>query len=153
MKQVSLFLVIITTSFFVACTSVPSDGYENEITGTWYTQGKRSTIQVSAKEDHYYGKIINLKRPLTRDGDPKLDFRNPDPDEKTNLLKETKVLHNVRYKGDKVWEGVFYNYQTGKDHDVKISLTEEGNLFLESPDLERDMTWRSEYPVGTSNAE
>ncbi|MGM0566877.1 MAG: DUF2147 domain-containing protein [Bacteroidota bacterium] len=149
MKQIFLLLWVITSSLFMACTSAPDDGHEDEITGTWFTQGKRSTIKVAAEEDSYYGKITDLKRPLNREGEPKRDFRNPDPDKKTNLLQGTKVLRDVKYKGDKVWEGVFYDYKTGEDHDIKIRLTEKGNLLLESPELKRDMTWRSEYPVGT----
>lgn len=153
MKQISLFLLIAITSWFMACTSSPADGHEDKITGTWYTQGKRSTIEVSANEDHYFGKITDLKRPLNRDGEPKRDYRNPDPEKKTNLLQGTQVLRDVSYKGDKVWEGVFYDHKTGKSYDVKINLTEEGNLLLKSPDMKRDMTWRSEYPVGAKPVE
>lgn len=148
MRSVAIFWIVIPVLvFFGGCNNV-SDEYEDDITGTWFTQGKRSAIRIYAEEGNYVGEIVELKRPLNSDGEPKRDFRNPDPAKKSNRLIGTKVLHDLEYDGDKTWnEGYYYDYKSGEKMPVVVTLNEEGHLQVEV-EGEEPMLWRSEYPVG-----
>ncbi|MDZ7774520.1 MAG: hypothetical protein U5L09_02355 [Bacteroidales bacterium] len=77
MIRTLLFLVaIITAGLFYGCNN-NADGFEDEISGTWYTQGKRSTIKVFAEEGKYFGEIVDLKRPLNSGRGTEKGFPQP----------------------------------------------------------------------------
>jgi len=149
MIRTLLFLVaIITAGFFYGCNN-NADGFEDEISGTWYTQGKRSTIKVFAEDGKYFGEIVDLKRPLNSEGEQKRDFRNPDPEKRNNLLTGTRVLTGLEYDGDKLWNNVYYyDHKSGEKQEVVVKLKKDGTLSLQVEGMEKPMTWRSEYPVG-----
>lgn len=144
-KFIGLFVALLLAAALTGCNSAPDDGHQDDILGTWYTIGQRSTIKIYKQGDAYFGKITDLKRPLNRDGKKKRDFRNPDPDKKNNLLIGTDVLMELEYDGDKVWDdGRYYNHHRGEIKDCEVSMTKDGNLKINVEGSDKPMVWRSE---------
>jgi len=144
MRKISALVATAFLMFTLFSCGSPDDEHKDKITGTWYTTGKRSTIEIYKKDGDYFGKIVDLKRPLDRDGNKKKDFRNPDPAKQNNLLIGTEVLIDLEYEGDKVWsDGRFYDHRKGKLYDCQVTLTKEGNLKVQAEGKERVMVWRA----------
>lgn len=136
------------TLLFTHCGS-PDDGFQDDIVGTWYTQGRRMTVEIYKQDKAYFGKITALKRPFDRQGNPKRDFRNPDPKKKDNMLIGTRILLELSYQGDKEWDGGdYYDVQSGELKDIEIKENTDGNLEVQLDDDEHVEIWRSEYPIG-----
>ncbi|MCF8231385.1 MAG: DUF2147 domain-containing protein [Bacteroidales bacterium] len=143
-KITVLFISAFLTTMLFSCGN-PNDGHQDDIVGTWYTKGRKATVEVYKEEGKYYGKITDLKRPLTREGKKKLDFRNPDPKKKNSPLMGTRLLLDLEYDGDKVWdEGRYYDYNRGKLYDCEVSVTADSNLRINLESKEKDLTWKNE---------
>ncbi len=142
-KLTSLIFITTLTFIFLSCGN-SNDGHQDKILGTWYTIGKRSTIEIYKEDGKYFGKIVDLKRPFDREGNKKKDFRNPDPAKQGNLLIGTKALIDLEYDGDKVWsDGKYYDHRKGQLYDCTVTMTKEGDLKVKVDGKERDMIWRA----------
>lgn len=143
-KIIDLLLGAFMATLLFSC-GAPDDGHQDDILGTWYTKGKIATIKIYKEEGEYYGKIIDLKRPTNRRGKKKRDIRNPDPRKENTPLMGTKLLLELEYDGDKVWdEGRYYNYRKGEIHECEVSIKEDGNLRINLEDKEDDLIWKNE---------
>jgi uncharacterized protein (DUF2147 family) len=74
--------VLLIASFlfpFAAPVTGPDD-----IVGVWLTENDESKIQIFKSGNEYFGKIIWLKEPSDKNGNPKKDKNNPDPAKRNN---------------------------------------------------------------------
>jgi uncharacterized protein (DUF2147 family) len=84
------------------------------------------TVKVSPCGDNLCGKIIDLAKPLDKNGNPKIDKENPDPALRSRPVIGLSLLQNMRPAGEGQWEGAIYNPDDGRTYDAKMTI--DGNV-------------------------
>lgn len=107
-----------------ACTSVINRAYaqKDKIEGIWYNEEKTAKIEVyKAVDGKFWGKIIWLKEPL-RNGQPKMDEKNPkEALRKTPLIGLILLKHFKKEDEDTYENGEIYDPKNGKTYSCKIT--------------------------------
>ena len=127
-------LIIIIIAILVVVSNLFSiDG--DKILGKWYTENKKSIVEIYVENGKYQGKIIKLKTPFYSEnhekaGQIKKDDKNPDPEKRKQTLEGLKILFDFQYneKKDKWIKGKIYDPESGNTYFCKISLNEKGEL-------------------------
>lgn len=95
----------------------------DEICGEWYTPNKKTLIRMYRCGDRYCGRLVWMKEPRRRDGTPKRDSQNPDPDLRNRKLLGIQVVFDLEYRGDHSWGGgKIYDADTGKMYSAKVTI-------------------------------
>ena len=102
-----------------AAAATRADGIPS---GTWIMQNGKVTVRVSNCGGDLCGTIVNLKRPLDKNGKPKLDKENPDSSLRGRPVIGLTILNGLKQKGDGRWEGTIYNPDDGNTYDSKLRL-------------------------------
>ena len=91
--------------------------------GTWLTEDGRARIRVERcgpQEKNVCGYVVWLKVPLSDKGQPRLDFKNPDPKKQTRPSLGHQLIMGLKPNADSRFEGKIYNSEEGKSYDVTI---------------------------------
>ncbi len=102
---------------------------KDRIEGVWYNQEKTAKIQIYlAKDQKYWGKIIWLKEPL-RDGKPKLDDNNQNPNLRQRPILGLAILKRfVKTDEGNYEDGEIYDPKNGKTYSCIIKFANENEL-------------------------
>lgn len=101
----------------------------DSVAGLWLTQDGKAKIQIFKEGDHYSGRIVWLLHPNMPDGQPKLDFHNPDEKLRTRPIMGLKLLQNFKYQGNNIWDdGEVYDPTGGKTYSCKMTLIDANKL-------------------------
>ena len=94
----------------------------DDVTGLWWSQKKESQMEIYAKGDKYYGKLVwVIKNP------GKLDVKNHDPKLRTRVVLGSDIFTDFVFNGKDTWEkGFLYDPSSGN--------TYQGYLKMESQD-------------------
>jgi uncharacterized protein (DUF2147 family) len=95
-------------------------------TGTWILSTGKVTVRVDKCGGALCGKIVGLKKPLDKHGNPKVDKENPNPELRSRPVIGISLLQNVRPAGDGRWQGAIYNPDDGRTYSAVLSL--EGDV-------------------------
>ncbi len=121
-KTVSLFLIV---SFAFSTLAQNKDA----ILGKWLNASGEGQILIYKKGEHYFGKLIWLKKPDDEKGNVKLDNKNPNSSFKSRPLLGLELLKDFTYEGDGIWEdGSIYDPKTGKTYSCKMSMISSDKL-------------------------
>lgn len=91
--------------------------------GTYMTDKNEGMVEITKKDNKYYGKLIWTKTP------GKLDSNNPDKNQQTDKLAGKEILKAFVFDGKDLWhEGTIYDPKNGKTYSCKINRDEKGNL-------------------------
>lgn len=91
--------------------------------GTYMTDKNEGMVEITKKDNKYYGKLIWTKTP------GKLDSNNPDKKQQTDKLAGKEILKAFVFDGKDLWhEGTIYDPKNGKTYSCKINRDEKGNL-------------------------
>jgi uncharacterized protein (DUF2147 family) len=101
---------------FVATATLPDD-----IVGVWFTENDESKVQIYKVGNEYFGKIIWLKEPNDKNGNPKRDIKNTDPAKRNNPAIGIMVLKNMRFTDGK-WKGIIYGPKRGREANCTLTL-------------------------------
>lgn len=102
----------------------------NGILGTWFNQEKDSKIQIYKSGESYFGKIVWIKN-HPADGNPALDSKNPDEEDRKKPVMGLNILKNFRFSGKNSWiEGQIYNPRDGNSYAGKMTLKNKNTLDL-----------------------
>jgi uncharacterized protein (DUF2147 family) len=118
--------LILSVVLLAFVSAYAQDG--DSIVGEWYTEEKRSVVDISRCGDMYCGKIVWLKYPKDDAGTDKADLKNPDEILRARPLLGLEILKNFKYKGTNEWAG-------GKIYDPKNGKTYSCNMRLEGDTL------------------
>lgn len=91
--------------------------------GTWLTEDGRARIRVERcgpQEKNICGYVVWLKVPLNDKGQPRLDFKHPDPKKQTRPSLGHQLIMGLKQNADSRYEGKIYNSEEGKSYDVTI---------------------------------
>ena len=80
------------------------------------------TVEVSNCGDGLCGRIVALKKPLDRHGNPKRDKDNPNPSLRNRPLLGLALLQDMRQAGNNKWQGLIYNPDDGRTYDAVVNL-------------------------------
>lgn len=103
---------------------------QDDIKGVWMTQEANSKIEIYEKEGQCFGKVVWLKEPNDRKGNPKTDQNNLDKTLRGREILGSDMLTELKYiKG--AWRGKIYAARKGRILDVAIRSESADVLDLE----------------------
>ena len=113
MNIIAITILFITSHFTYA---------QSEIIGVWHTQDKEVKVEIYENNGKYFGKTIWLKNPNTKNGNPRLDERNPNQSLRKRSLLNLVILTDFIYE-DKEWiDGRLYDPNEGETYSCKMWL-------------------------------
>ena len=99
--------------------------------GTYLTEDGRARVRLEkcgSASDRLCGYVVWLKIPLNDKGEPRIDFRNPDPKKQARASLGHQLILGLRPNADAHYEGKIYNSEDGKSYDVTIWTDAPGEL-------------------------
>ena len=91
--------------------------------GTYLTEDGRARIRVErcpSSSEQMCGYVVWLKTPLNDQGQPRMDFRNPDTKRRDRLSLGHQMFMGLKPNSDDRYAGQVYNSDDGKRYDVSI---------------------------------
>lgn len=95
--------------------------HPDDILGIWLADDNEVKVEVYKVNNEYFGKIIWLKEPNDKNGNPKKDKNNPDPAKRNNPAIGILILKNIIFKEGK-WMGTIYGPKRGKETQCTLQL-------------------------------
>lgn len=97
--------------------------------GTWKLANGKVTVKIDyCTTDRLCGDIVALSKPLDKQGKPKVDRKNPNPDLQARPMIGLRVFSNMKPEGANSWSGKIYNADDGTTYRATAKL--EGNKFV-----------------------
>src|SRR5262245_11383468 len=98
--------------------------------GRWVTEDGWSHVEIYPCDANLCGRIVWLKEPRERDGQIKVDAKNPDPAKRTQTLVGLTIMWNFAGTSDpSEWDGGrIYNPLDGETYRAKLRLHADGKL-------------------------
>ena len=98
--------------------------------GRWQTEGGKSHVQIYACGAQLCGRIVWLREPLGKDGQPKVDIRNPDQSKRAQKIVGLVMLWSFNKSSDpNRWDGGrIYNPEDGETYKSTLTLRRDGKL-------------------------
>jgi len=117
---------IISCSMFLGLTQL---GHA-DVSGIWLTVGGKSHVEISNCDDNKFcGKIIWLKEPNDKDGNPKKDINNRNDNKKDRSILGINLLKGLEKTGDNEWEdGYIYNPEDGETYSSEMKMIDDDTL-------------------------
>lgn len=108
------FLIVLMFSLFYEFSFAQAD----KILGVWLSEEKDGKVEISKRNNKYYGKIIWIAPKNYVNGEPKKDINNPDPALRTRSNLGLEILKDFVYdSGDKEWtDGTIYDPKNGSTY-------------------------------------
>ncbi|MBA4239642.1 MAG: DUF2147 domain-containing protein [Sphingobacteriaceae bacterium] len=112
---ITIILLLFSFSFFAQSGDL--------LIGTYMTDKNEGMVEITKRDNKYFGKLIWTKTP------GKLDSNNPDDKQKTEKLAGKEILKDFAFDGKDLWHnGTIYDPKNGKTYSCKITRDEKGNL-------------------------
>lgn len=99
--------------------------------GTYLTEDGRARVRLEkcgTAGDRLCGYVVWLKVPLNDKGEPRIDFKNPDPKKQARPSLGHQLIMGLKPNADAHYEGRIYNSEDGKSYDVTIWTDAPGEL-------------------------
>lgn len=92
-------------------------------TGIWLDDTGQGAIEILPCGDLLCGRIVWLKDPNAKDGNPLTDVLNPNAGQRQRPICGLQVIGNLKQQSNGSWDnGWIYDPKEGKSYDVAISL-------------------------------
>jgi len=110
---------------------VPDGASQSDISGYWLNDAGDVIVRIYKCDDGTMaGDVVWTLDSLDPYGEPIRDVMNHKPQLRSRLVKGITVLSDFEWSYDAWRSGTYYNFQTGNDYEIKISLDKAGNLRL-----------------------
>ncbi len=97
--------------------------------GTWRTTNGKITVDVTyCGEPRICAKIVALKKPLDKQGRPKVDHENPDPALRSRPVIGLEIMSGMKPDGQDRWRGSIYNADDGNTYAATASFDNDKML-------------------------
>ncbi len=135
------------TLLYALTLSVAVTAEANEPVGVWVNPKNTVAVRIFQCEDRFCGRIIWLKKPLDKAGQPKRDYRNPDEAQRNRPLCGLTILRGFKSAGDNQWDsGIIYNPSDGAIYRSVMRLKSDDTLeirgYVGLPLFGKSITWR-----------
>ena len=153
-KMKQILSLLLCTLFFSYCTPTHAQQQPGDkIIGTYYVKDDQSSEEAKiriyrTKSGNYAGKTVWVKNPNFKDGTPKRDIKNPDPNKRNTPADQIPMLFHFKYDASKKeWvDGEIYDPVHGKYYKCKMWFSDDKTLQLRGyigvPTFGRTMTWK-----------
>ena len=91
--------------------------------GVWMLDSGKVTVRIMPCGASLCGAIVGLAKPLTKDGQPKVDRKNPNEALRNRPLMGLKILANMKPAGENRWSGTIYNADDGRTYSSYMNLS------------------------------
>ena len=109
-------------------TATPADARQN-VSGVWYDDSGKGAIELYGCGPRLCGRIVWLKQPLGKSGQPLRDAYNPSPDRRQRPICGLEIISEVAAQPDGSWDGgSIYDPKVGKSYDVSIERASNNQL-------------------------
>lgn len=99
--------------------------------GVWYDDTGKGAVEIYPCADKLCGRIVWLKEPVGKDGQPLNDGYNPNPSMRSRTICGLQILGNLARQSDGTLDGGWvYDPKVGKSYDAAIALEDRNNLTL-----------------------
>ena len=104
----------------------------SDLVGTWLREDKQNyKVEIVGQDGVYNGKVLWMKKPLDENGDPRLDFQNPDPDLRDQPILGLRIFKDFKYGGDHNWnDGKIYHFTRGNEYRARIEMIQPDRIKL-----------------------
>ena len=128
-----------TAMLLLVAAAVPAANEADAILGTWVTApDKNGTAHITIERtgERFHGRIVWLSQPNVpvddpggRGGQPKTDYRNPDPALRARTILGLPIMKDFRYVGNSEWkQGRIYDPGSGNTYSCQMKLLPDGRL-------------------------
>ncbi len=139
MKALISSFFFISTLFFSQAQNQADD-----ILGFWLTDDGRAKIEIYKESGKYSGKIVWLKDSKDKNGNPPLDYENPDPELRKRTIQGINLVKGFYFDSEKWVDGEIYDPDTGKTYASNMKLKRnklEVRGFVGIPMFGRTVVW------------
>jgi uncharacterized protein (DUF2147 family) len=117
--------------------------------GFWLVENQRSIIEITPCGESACGKIVWLKEPLDKTGQPLTDNLNSDDELRGRPLCGIEIINRFRRSAPGAWsDGSIYSPREGKTYSASMELRDDGALKLRGyvllPLFGRSQVWTRE---------
>ena len=120
------FLLLFLTVFSVSSIAQNKDA----ILGKWINSTAEAHIDISKRNDKYYGKLVWIKDPKGTEGTVKTDLKNPDPNLRKRTILGLEILKDFVFDDGKWTDGSIYDPKSGKTYSCTLTLKDNGELSM-----------------------
>ena len=120
--------LILLLSILLSAASVSAPPSADAIVGVWANGSGKGHIQIYKTGNKYNGKIVWLKEPNGKDGQPKIDRHNPDPSKRARPVMGMVMLRNFVFDDGEWTDGYIYNPQDGKEYKAYIKMNNSNEI-------------------------
>lgn len=115
------FVAIVAAASAATLASTHAEA-RSDIAGIWFNDTKEAAIELNHCETSFCGRIVWLRRPLSRKtGQPIRDARNPSPARRNAPICGLQIISQIRPQSDGSWDkGRIYDPKVGKEYKVAI---------------------------------
>jgi len=115
--------------FVFGLTALGVNANANEAKGVWLTESKKAHVEIYDCAPKLCGKIVWLKEPNDKDGNPKVDVNNSDASKRSEPLMGSNMISGMARASSDLWkDGEIYNAEDGKTYASKMELEDEKTL-------------------------
>ncbi len=114
--------------------------------GIWTNELKEANFEIYDQGGKLFGKVVSLKEPLDKAGNPKTDINNPDPAKRSVPTIGLVFLKNFAPAGNGRWEnGTIYDPKNGKTYSSFMQMSGNDKIevrgFVGVSMFGRSQTW------------
>lgn len=104
----------------------------DKVIGVWMSEEKDGKVEITKRNNKYYGKIIWIAQKNYVNGEPKKDLNNPDPALRTRSNLGLEILKDFIYDSDdKEWtDGTVYDPKNGSTYSCYMWFEDDNENVL-----------------------
>ena len=91
--------------------------------GVWMLDSGKVTVRIAPCGSELCGSIVGLAKPLNKEGQPKVDKKNPNESLRSRPLMGLTILANMKPSGDNKWKGTIYNADDGRTYSSYMKIS------------------------------
>jgi len=136
---------LISSFFFISTLFISqAQNQADDILGFWLTDDGRAKIEIYKESGKYSGKIVWLKDSIDKNGNPPVDYENPDPELRKRTIQGINLVKGFYFDSEKWVDGEIYDPDTGKTYASNMKLKRnklEVRGFVGIPMFGRTVVW------------
>jgi uncharacterized protein (DUF2147 family) len=154
LKTINFKIAIIILFVTFNSSAIIAQNYADKIIGFYHVEDPfsedESIVEIyKANNGEYEARTIKMRYPYDKDGNLRLDKKNPDPAKRTTACdNNTMVFYGFKYdkEGNKWIDGKVYNPNSGTTYKATINIKDENEIRLRGyvgiKALGMTMTWK-----------
>lgn len=125
-SYILLSLVVFGTIFGRAQSNTPK-----AILGKWYNVDRTNIIEITKQNNGFVGHIVWMKKPNYKNGNPKLDIKNPNKNLRKQKILGSQTIFGLMYKNGQWTKGKIYSHKRGGSVKFKVISVSKTELKIE----------------------